>query len=126
MSIVQTRQPPPAQPFCCRRAVVLKGGTVVFVFTRCSHSERAAGHERPCRSMARRSLRCLLNRAAPSSIRIQASQSPNRAIDPKPTDRPKFDPNTGQPIAQPSGPKFDPNTGQPIPKFDGETGKQNW
>ena len=26
----------------------------------------------------------------------------------------------------PSGPRFDPNTGQPIPKFDGETGKQNW
>ena len=39
---------------------------------------------------------------------------------------PKFDPNTGQPIAQSSGPKFDPNTGQPIPKFDPATGAQNW
>ena len=39
-----------------------------------------------------------------------------------------FDPNTGQPIQQPAGggAKFDPNTGQPIPKFDPETGKQNW
>ena len=26
----------------------------------------------------------------------------------------------------PRGAKFDPNTGQPIPKFDPETGKQNW
>jgi hypothetical protein len=36
----------------------------------------------------------------------------------------KFDSETGQPIAQPG--KFDPETGQPIPKFDPETGKQNW
>ena len=25
-----------------------------------------------------------------------------------------------------SGAKFNPNTGQPIPKFDPQTGKQNW
>ena len=37
---------------------------------------------------------------------------------------PKFDVNTGLPI--PMGPKFDVNTGLPIPKFDVNTGKQNW
>ena len=45
-----------------------------------------------------------------------------------PSSAPRFDPNTGQPIQQPAGggARFDPNTGQPIPKFDPETGKQNW
>jgi len=42
---------------------------------------------------------------------------------------PKFDPMTGQPIAPPAatgGNRFDPMTGQPLPKFDPNTGKQNW
>lgn len=41
----------------------------------------------------------------------------------------KFDPMTGQPIAQPAPPtgnRFDPMTGQPIPKFNPDTGVQNW
>ena len=39
----------------------------------------------------------------------------------------KFDPETGKPIApEEKGAKFDPETGKPIPKFDAETGKQNW
>ena len=42
-----------------------------------------------------------------------------------------FDPMTGQPIATPVaaapwGSKFDPMTGQPLPKFDPQTGQQNW
>ena len=37
---------------------------------------------------------------------------------------PQFDPQTGQPLQRAQ--KFDPNTGQPLPKFDPDTGKQNW
>ena len=46
------------------------------------------------------------------------SQPEHESAQPQPWATPKFDPQTGKPI--------DPNTGKPIPKFDPNTGVQNW
>ena len=53
---------------------------------------------------------------------------PGNSATSSPSNRPRFDPNTGQPIHYPDEvqqPRFDPNTGQPIqqgPRFDPNTG----
>jgi hypothetical protein len=53
-----------------------------------------------------------------------AAAKPMAQVVPVVTSQPRFDPNTGQPLAP--QPRFDPNTGQPLapqPRFDPNTGQ---
>ena len=139
MSIVQTRQPPPAQPSATAGPSSSKGepssSSSPDVHTVTAQPVTSGppvyGSQVPSMPAEPSGPKFDPNTGEPIAQPIAQPSGPKfdpntgQPIARQPTGL-KFDPNTGQPIAQPSGPKFDPNTGQPIPKFDGETGKQNW
>ena len=60
--------------------------------------------------------------ATPPASSSQGREMPAQAV----IGMPQPSAPTGPPAASGSGARFDVNTGKPIPKFDPETGKQNW